>query len=140
MAKAIGNEPVMIMATLNSIIKESKTVYMNLSLPQFEIKTEQTIIEPLERMGITIHTTQFKDIGIKHLEHISLNQLAKIKIDESGSQASAETTMIGTISIEDDEPVYEYVEIIFDKPFIYILRNKNTKSIIMAGQYTGPEK
>ncbi|MDE5555425.1 MAG: hypothetical protein K2J10_09620 [Muribaculaceae bacterium] len=129
-------------SSLKRTIDNGQQTYIQLSLPRFEINTQQSIGQPLKNIGIELLPTQFKCLGLRNLG-ISIDQLTKIKLDEEGVQAKADTQTI-TVILSCDDDKYddnpEPIVIKFDRPFIYLLRNNKTKSIIMSGIYAGPEE
>ena len=59
-----------------------------------------------------------------------------IELDEKGTKAAASTAVV--ISKNDAEG--DYVSIRFDKPFVYIIRDKKTKDILFFGKVLEPNK
>ncbi|MDE6369426.1 MAG: serpin family protein [Muribaculaceae bacterium] len=131
-------------STIKRIINNSQYTDLKLFLPKFEINDQQLLLQPLEKMGIELFPSQFKEIRLwtrSRLIDMSMNQLSKFKIDEQGVEASVETKSITCILLahyEEDEP--QPIVIKFDRPFIFLLRNDKTKSLIMTGIYAGPEE
>lgn len=128
-------------SSLKRIINNSQNTDIILSLPRFEISTIQSIKQPLSDMGINIHPSQFKCLGSRDLE-TSIEQITKFKLDEEGVQAKAETHVISVILCADDdkyEDTHQPIVVKFNRPFIYMLKNNKTKSIIMAGIYAESE-
>ena len=62
----------------------------------------------------------------------------KIELNEEGTKAAAVTYfgMKNTAIFEDD---YKTIDITFNKPFIYTIRDKNTKEILFFGSVVEPE-
>jgi serpin B len=63
-----------------------------------------------------------------------------VKVDEKGTKAAA-VTYFGikdnAAVIEDDK---EYVSVIFDKPFIFMIKDHNSHEILFFGVVYSPEK
>ena len=64
------------------------------------------------------------------------NHKTYIELDEKGTKAAASTAVV--ISKNDAEG--DYVSIRFDKPFVYIIRDKKTKDILFFGKVLEPNK
>ena len=61
---------------------------------------------------------------------------AFINVDESGTEAAAATTVsFGITSIEPGPPV----ELIIDRPFIYVIRHRPTGALLFLGRVMNPE-
>ncbi len=61
-----------------------------------------------------------------------MKQVAKIKVNEEGSEAAA-VTIIGL----KDNAVTDYAEFIADRPFLYVISERSTGTIFFIGQYMG---
>ena len=59
-----------------------------------------------------------------------------IELDEKGTKAAASTAFV----ISKNAAVEDYVSIRFDKPFVYIIRDKKTKEILFFGKVLEPNK
>ena len=60
-------------------------------------------------------------------------QVAKIKLDEEGTEAAAVTVIGVDSSAMPDEPKRFHA----DRPFLYIISEQSTGAIFFIGQYTG---
>lgn len=132
-------------STIKRIINNSQSQLLKLSVPRFEIDVEQSIKHPINEMGIILHPSLFKGLITDPsyaVYDITIDQISKIKVEESGVEASAQTVVEVTailLSLDDDEEEIKPIVVTFDRPFIFLLRNDNTRSIIMSGIYAGPE-
>ena len=59
-----------------------------------------------------------------------------IELDEKGTKAAASTAFV----ISKNDAAGDYVSIRFDKPFVYIIRDKKTKEILFFGKVLEPNK
>ena len=64
-----------------------------------------------------------------------MKQVAKIKVDENGTEAAA-VTIIG---MKDNAMPSEPIKFHANRPFLYIISEQSTGVIFFIGQYTGPE-
>ena len=79
--------------------------------------------------------TQFCETqdGIPHPVFIGLmKQVAKIKLDEEGTEASAVTVIEAK-----ETAVMDPVKFIANRPFLYIISEQSTGAIFFIGQYMG---
>jgi len=107
-----------------------------ISLPRFEIDTDVDLIPIMQSLGMTdafeMGIADFGDfcenpegVYIYLMKHV-----AKIKVDEEGSEAAAVTVIGGKRG--DNTPVFAA-----NRPFIYVISDTVTGSIFFIGRYTG---
>ena len=108
-------------------------------MPKFEITTDIDIKKVLTSLGVTsIFSASSTGFGrmVSNVEMFVSQILhqAKIKVDEKGTEAAAVTViMVGTTSFM---PADEPVEIVLDRPFSYVIFDKNTNVILFSGAYS----
>lgn len=105
---------------------------IDISLPRFKIAED----EELKLTGILY------DMGVKSLvkpgnlnlfiespeaESISVCQKTSVEFNEQGAEAAAVTWAMGEISAG-------YIPVTFDRPFIFLITEKSTKTILFAGK------
>ena len=136
---------------LNNITKDfkdaSNKVHVNLSLPRFTYSYDvKDFIDVLEKMGINdafnpTLANFTKMIEIK--ENVYVGEAihkTKIELNEKGTKAAAVTyfgLFKATAMIEKD---YEEINIKFNKPFIYMIREKNTGELLFFGTVYEPNE
>lgn len=112
--------------------QEDFTVYM----PRFEFEFERSLAEDLKGMGLDIAFTEEADFsGISPIDLYIADVIHKtyIKVNEEGTEAAAvtaivmETTSIGPIS-----------QIRLDRPFLFAITEKSSKSILFMGKVAEP--
>ena len=116
---------------------------VDMLMPKFETETTQYLEEILPKMGIVnaFGGEGFADFCYEgddetksHLFQIELmKQVAKIKVDEEGSEAAA-VTVIGRKNGATKHTCFEAT-----RPFIYIISERSTGAIFFMGQYMGEE-
>ncbi len=109
-------------------------------LPKFEIETYLPLIDTLIEMGMKVSTNpaNMDFANITNVEktngfYISdVIQKTYIKVDELGTEASAVTAVImkatGALLVTP-----EYKEFIADRPFIYVIRDTYTDTVLFMG-------
>ena len=112
-----------------------------IKLPRFEVTTDMRLESVMAELGMpTAFTdgsafTQFCETqdGIPHPVFIGLmKQVAKIKLDEEGTEASAVTVIEAK-----ETAVMDPVKFIANRPFLYIISEQSTGAIFFIGQYMG---
>lgn len=107
------------------------------NLPKFEFSYKKELNETLQEMGLlqafqnNANFTKISDISIKISKVLHKTY---IKTDEKGSEAAA-VTSIGVV-MTSAEP--QKTVITFDKPFVFIIREKDTSTILFAGKVENP--
>ena len=113
-----------------------------LKLPRFETESSLNLIETMKKLGMTDAFTSAADFS--NFCNVPVNiglmkQVAKIKLDEEGSEAAGVTVigMAETAFPGVESPDKSYIEFIANRPFIYVISEKKTGAIFFIGQYTG---
>jgi len=115
--------------------KEQKdfSVYM----PRFEFEFERSLADDLKAMGLNIAFTEDADFsGISAIDLYIADVIHKtyIKVNEEGTEAAAVTAIVmETTSIN---PILN--EIRFDRPFLFAITEKSSKSILFMGKVAEP--
>ena len=112
-----------------------------LSMPRFESSLDDMKCNNiLAALGVSLaHPALDGFFGYSHSSQgVVIQHFSKVMVDEVGTEAAAVTAgiMFGFIG-EGGEP--SSVDFTLDRPFIYLIRNTKTGSIIMMGQYTQPQ-
>lgn len=127
--------------TFKSAIERSTVKSIELSMPRFESSVREADCRTvLEQMGIEMPATNLTGmLGRDYHSAVKIDHYAKVITDEVGTEAASLT--IGFIWSGSGNGNYKPEKQVFtlDRPFIYLIRNTKTGSIIMAGQYVQPE-
>ena len=112
---------------------------VDVSLPRFETTTDINLKPIMKKLGMPdafddekADFSRFCNVPV----YIGLmKQMAKVKLDEEGTEAAA-ITVIGeyTTSVG---PGPEYIAFRADHPFLYVISEQQTGAILFIGQYTG---
>ena len=108
---------------------------VDLKLPRFETDTNLGLIEIMSALGMPTAFTEDAEFPYFCNKSVFIGimfQVAKIKLDEQGTEAAA-VTVIG--DYESSMP--EQVEFHANRPFFYIISEQSTGTIFFIGQYMG---
>ena len=127
-----------VLETLNGNNWQPAYLYgvVDLKLPRFETDTNQPLVEVLADLGMP---TAFKDIAeFPYFCNVpvyigTMFQVAKIKLDEEGTEAAAVTV----IGMESTGMPPQPVPFHANRPFLYVISEQSTGTIFFIGQYTG---
>lgn len=125
-----------------SILKNTKSLEVNLSIPKFTLETNYELVEPLKRLGlIKAFSTNADFSRITKTNTLNIDKVihnAYIMIDEEKTEATASTVISHTLGyaggISTDIKYFKA-----DHPFIFMIIDNKTKGIIFIGRYVKPK-
>jgi serpin B len=124
--------------TLDAFIADLSPCEVRLSLPQFRAASSLDLQASLKQLGIRqAFDSNAADFSRLTDESVFVGQAvhrAYIEIDESGTRAAAATG--ATIAGKSAGP--QLPTIAFDQPFVFLIRDKLTESILFMGRVTDP--
>ncbi len=126
-------------AVLQQIIGQLKIYSVSLTLPKFEYDSSFGLKDALSQLGMGIAFSDQADFsgmdGQKDLFIQDVLHKAFVSVDEAGTEAAAATAvMVGTTSMP------ESATMTINRPFIYLIRDNATGSIIFLGRVMDPAK
>ncbi len=129
--------------TLNSVIDSLKHPSVDLTMPKFEFESEFNLSEALKAMGMpiaftpptTVSGADFSGMdGGRNLYITDVLHKAFVSVDENGTEAAAATAVVvGTTSMPS-----EVATVTVDHPFIFLIRDIQTGSIVFIGRVLNP--
>ncbi len=126
---------------LKTILDSLSNNEVNLSLPKFSVSSEFSLNQTLSDLGMPLafSPTEADFSGIDGARDLYISDVvhkAFVTVDEEGTEAAAATgVVIGT----DDMPL-EVKQMTVDHPFIYLIRDNPTGTILFAGRVMNPTK
>ena len=110
--------------------------FLDLKLPRFETSTNQPLVQVMADLGMPtafMEEAEFPYFCNTPCFISDMFQVAKIKLDEEGTEAAA-VTVIGVVPTSvPPQPVPFHA----NRPFLYIISEQSTGTIFFIGQYTG---
>jgi serpin B len=107
---------------------------VHLSLPKFELTFDSTLNDFLKKMGMVVPFIKFsadfnglKD-GREDGKYVYIDKVIQktfLKVDEEGTEAAAVTVVKGGMYTLSKKPMPKIYRMIVDRPFLFLLRNKN---------------
>lgn len=120
-------------------ITQMSAVRVDLLLPKFKIETKYSLKSILESMGMLIpfsNKANFsKMTGKSDLLIDDVIHQAFIETDEKGTEASAATAVV----VREKSSVNRFVPFHVNRPFVYIIRENSTGTILFVGKFLKPE-
>ena len=130
------------------------SLHINLALPRYTYDFElKSFMKNLQSMGIndafSKYDADFTNIITRanmdkyNMANLYVNQAihkSHIELNEAGTKAAAVTFFGFAKATAVQEPHYDTINIEFDKSFMYIIRDKNTKEILFIGVVDEPNE
>ena len=122
-------------------LDETRSRKVDLKLPRFETESStEDLIGTLKKLGITrvfdSFSAEVPNLCESNVYIGMMLQKARIKVNETGSEAAAVTVagMLKCTSLpKPEEPVKFYA----NRPFVYVIREESTGVILFVGKFTG---
>jgi serpin B len=125
---------------VSDIISNLQRTEVILTMPKFEFDSRFDLEETLTDMGMPIafvpYEADFSGMdGTRLLFIADVFHKAFVAVDEAGTEAAAATAVIvGIVSAPAEPPV----EVTIDRPFIFLIRDIETGTILFVGRVLNP--
>jgi serpin B len=124
--------------TLNGIINNLKQTHVELALPKWEYEDFFKLKETLKAMGMPVAFSDAADFsGITGKRDLYIDEVVHksfVSVDEAGTEAAAASAVIMKLS---GMPV-DVAQFTADRPFIYLIRDIETGSVLFMGRMVNP--
>ena len=121
------------------MVSDLESTNLRLMLPSFEFESEFSLAQTLAALGMPITFSDEADFsGIDGSQDLFLQDVlhkAFIAVDEEGTEAAAATAIVVGATSLGEEPI----EVRFDHPFIFLIRDKETGTILFIGRLVQPQ-
>lgn len=119
--------------------EQMDSTLVNVSLPRFETDTDIDLKPIMTKLGMpdafNPFKADFRNFCNTEVYIELMKQVAKIKVDEEGTEAAA-VTVIGFVDTSIG-PEPQYVTFHANHPFLYVISEQQTGAVLFIGQYTG---
>jgi serpin B len=114
---------------------------VDLAMPRFEFTSSFSLVDALRRMGMERafdRSADFSGItGNRDLHISAVVHKAFVKVDESGTEAAAATAVMMALGCAAPEPPFEMS---LDRPFLFLVTDELTGSVIFMGRVSNPSE
>jgi serpin B len=124
---------------IEDIVSRLSDVRLDLTMPKFEYGCEFSLVDSLSQLGMNqafipdIADFTGIDDGYGGLYISDILHKTFISVDEEGTEAAAATGVVwGAVSIIHPKTI------VIDRPFIYMIRDVQTKAVLFVGRVTDP--
>ncbi len=115
------------------------TRHVTLQLPRFTFSSSVDLKAPLRGLGLvaafSAKTADFSGMTSEQTEISGVGEEAFVLVDEAGTEAAAGATVTFTAGVSQDE-----VLLAVDRPFYFLIRDRQTGAILFLGQVTDPSR
>lgn len=122
---------------LKQCIDNLKKTKVDVSIPRFTAQQNADLTKILSAMGMGIAFTGNADFsgitGARELHISAVVHEAVVEVNEEGTEAAAATAVVMLKTASRRQPVFRA-----DHPFIYIIRDRQTGTILFMGRFAKP--
>ena len=129
---------------ISTLLKSKTDEYILMaSMPKFKFEYQTSLINTLSEMGLrSLFAEDSMDKILDVPEHVGISDIihkTAIELNEYGTKASAITgvTMDMAAAVDIEEPEIKYV--VMDEPFIFLIIDEETQSVLFEGIVNNPE-
>ena len=123
---------------MSDILRQLSRQQVALTMPKFEFESEFSLSTTLQEMGMVDAFQGSADFsgmtGTRELYISDVIHKAFVAVDESGTEAAAATAVIMRLSAAPAEPL----QVTVDRPFIFLIRDIETGTILFVGRVMDP--
>ena len=123
---------------LNAILGKLERKEVDLTMPKFEFESGFTLKDTLSEMGMPVAFSPDADFsgmtGNRELFITEVVHKAFVSVDEAGTEAAAATAVIVGLTAIPEKPVTVNI----DHPFIFLIRDIETGTILFVGRVLNP--
>lgn len=123
---------------VDGIIDRLEQRQVALTMPKFEFESSFGLKEALAEMGMPVAFSESADFsgmtGNRDLLIADVIHKAFVSVDEAGTEAAAATAVVMALTSVPDTPV----EVTVDHPFVFLIRDIQTDTILFVGRIVNP--
>jgi len=125
-------------ALVDHIVSDLQSRQVSLTMPKFEFESEFSLADTLAAMGMPMAFSDEADFsgmtGNRELTISDVVHKAFVSVDEAGTEAAAATAVVVGLTSAPEQPV----QVTVDRPFIFLIRDIETGTILFVGQVMNP--
>ena len=127
-------------ARLDEWLKAMKVHQVNVTLPKFKFSAEFSLKDVLAAMGMPLAFSKRADFsGMTTREQLYIDKVlhkAFVDVNEKGTEAAAATGVVMSLRLAPPQP-----QLVFkaDHPFIFLIRDNHSGSILFLGRLANPQ-
>ncbi len=123
---------------IDNIISKLENRQVALIMPKFEFESSFSLKKALTMMGMGVAFSGSADFsGMTGSRDLFIDEVlhkAFVSVDEAGTEAAAATAVIMRLTAMPDKPI----EVAIDRPFIFLIRDIETGTLLFIGRVVNP--
>ena len=123
---------------VEDMVKALEPRQVTLTMPRFEFESSFSLKETLATMGMPVAFSGGADFsgmtGNRDLFIADVVHKAFVSVDEAGTEAAAATAAVMKLTAVPETPV----EVTIDHPFIFLIRDMETGTVLFVGRVVNP--
>ena len=129
--------------TLTQLSTQMRSEKVNVSLPRFKMEWgTKSLVDPLKALGMKAVFGAAADLTGMHSgsEHLFVSEVlhkAFVDVNEEGTEAAAATAVVVDRAPSPLPPKPKVFRA--DRPFVFLIRENTTGSVLFLGRFTGPK-
>ncbi|XP_075388173.1 plasma serine protease inhibitor [Tenrec ecaudatus] len=124
--------------TLQEWLKKLRKRHLQLYLPRFSVGTSYQLEKVLPKLGISDIFTSQADLGaLSHQANMQVSEMVHktvVEVTESGTEAASATGTVIMFRMANEHKL----RVVFNKPFLVLIMENKTKSILFLGKVAHP--
>lgn len=127
--------------TISETLERKSSTAVQLALPKFETRYEDSLLNELKRMGMGIvfdpYRADFSQMNEQHTKDLFISEVKQktfLRVDEKGTEAAAATS----VEMKATGMPMSYKKITFDRPFLYGIMDVRTGLPLFVGIMENP--
>jgi serpin B len=125
-------------ARVDAILQDLTPTRVALTFPRFEFESSFSLKDTLAAMGMQTAFSPAADFsrmtGTRELFIGEVVHKAFVSVDEAGTEAAAATAVIMPASAMPED----LVEVTVDRPFVFLIRDNQTRTVLFVGRVVDP--
>jgi len=123
---------------VDSVVSDLEAGQVALTMPKFEFESELSLAKTLAAMGMPIAFSGDADFsGMTGNRELAISDVVHkgfVSVDEAGTEAAAATAVVMRLTAFPGEPV----QVTVDRPFIFLIRDNETGTLLFMGRVVNP--
>ena len=123
---------------LDQVFDDIEIDHVTLTMPLFEFESEFSLVETLAGMGMPDAFGTRADFsgmtGSRGLRISAVLHKAFVSVDEEGTEAAAATAAV----VKESGPTKEPIPVTVNRPFIFLIRDRDTGTVLFLGRVMNP--
>lgn len=128
--------------TIDEILSGMSEADVDLRMPKFEFESDVDLKDPLKALGMEkafdSERADFTGIAVEGVINLYISDAlhkALISVNEEGTEAAASTAVIVS-----EESAHPFAEVSADRPFVFLIRDNATGTVLFMGRVVDPTR